>query len=357
MDYDDESLEEVHEKCSCKEKCYNPCCERGRPGRRGPRGRPGSPGRSGSPGPKGEDGEQGCPGRQGARGEKGEQGEKGDRGQKGERGERGFQGEKGDKGDKGDRGERGPQGDTGRQGEMGDQGEPGEQGEQGIQGERGDTGEQGERGERGDTGEQGERGDTGEQGERGDTGEQGERGDTGEQGIPGETGPRGDTGPQQPAGIATFINTYSTSTQVLATEDPVVFDSNNALFGSVSHTPGESLIYLWSPGFYHIYYNLYHIEPCQFTLFLNNNVVPGSIVGSPTGASQNSSVVIIEILQSDLIVPFIGAPGGFAATFQLRNHTSFSPTVILDGATGSGSASPQIRATITISQLTTTIIV
>jgi hypothetical protein len=98
-----------------------------------------------------------------------------------------------------------------------------------------------------------------------------------------------------------------------------------------------------------MYYNLYHQEACQFSIFMNNALVPGSTIGSPTGSSQNSCTIIFQITAADVAgSPTEQSPTGFAAKLNVRNHTSFTPIVTLNGLTGSGYVSPQIVATITV---------
>ena len=127
-----------------------------------------------------------------------------------------------------------------------------------------------------------------------------------------------------------------------------MWDKNAILYGDCGHVIGQDGWYIWRPGYYHVYYNLYHQEPCQFTLFKNGLPLAGTTTGSPTGSSQNSSALIIEITPADFTSTFSGAPGGVAAQFKLTNHTSFVPVVLLNGLSGSGSASPQITATMTM---------
>jgi hypothetical protein len=138
------------------------------------------------------------------------------------------------------------------------------------------------------------------------------------------------------------------SDQFLAPEDAVIYDVNGIYYGDCSHTAGDSKLYFWRPGFYYVYSNLYHQEACQFTTFLNGVPVPGTTKGSPTGASQNSSAGIIQIKTTDFITPTSASPSGFAAAIEIVNHTSFVPIVTLNGLGGSGSASPQITATVTV---------
>jgi hypothetical protein len=142
----------------------------------------------------------------------------------------------------------------------------------------------------------------------------------------------------------------------LAAEQPVIFDKNYVAAGKVGFTINTSDIYVWQPGFYHLFFSLYHQEPCQFAVFKNGNVVPGSTVGSPTGASQNTNAMILKIDASDFTeATSFPAPGGLAARLQIVNHTSFAPIVNLNGLTGSGSASPQITATVTLMLLEPTL--
>jgi hypothetical protein len=132
----------------------------------------------------------------------------------------------------------------------------------------------------------------------------------------------------------------------------VIFDGVNTLIGDCYLNTPSSDILIWSPGYYNVYFNIYHQEACQFSLFLNNNLVQGSIVGSPTGSAQNSSSAIVYISPSDILyysTPF--STIGTAAVLNYRNHTSFAPVIHLNGQSGSGSASPQIVATTVVFKL------
>jgi hypothetical protein len=143
------------------------------------------------------------------------------------------------------------------------------------------------------------------------------------------------------------MHAYSIIDQSLLVEDDVVFSQHNAIY-NCAHTLGSSELYFWIPGDYLFYTNVYHIEPCQFSLMLNNIVVlPGSTIGSPTGSSQNSTGIIVSIKQSDLTEPNSDSPSGFAARINLRNHSSFVPSVTINGSGGSGSAPNQVTATLT----------
>jgi hypothetical protein len=194
------------------------------------------------------------------------------------------------------------------------------------------------------------RGDTGDRGLDGAQGLMGPTGATGEQGLKGDTGFVGATGP---AFSPSFLHADSTVPQSLNQEDAVSFDEDTTQYGSVAHQPNSPNIFIWSPGYYHVYFNVYHLEACQFTSFVNGVPVAGTTTGSPSGSSQNSTTYILYVSPSDVLgTPTLLSPTGFAAKLNLVNHTSFVPVVHLDLAAGSGSASPQITATITIFKLT-----
>ena len=313
--------------CDCKDKCN---CKGDR-GDRGPRGDMGSKGERGDCGPRGD---RGCCGAQGDIGPQGAQGAQGPQGAQGAQGPQGAQGE---------------QGDTGAQGAQGDMGPQGAQGDMGPQGPQGDMGPQGPQG---DTGAQGAQGDTGAQG---DMGPQGAQGDMGPQGA---QGPQGDMGPQGPPGenvSPIFIHCTKITEQLMVAEDNVIFDIHYAKKGDcdLSSTLPTSDLLVWSTGYYHLYFNVYHIQPCQFSIFKNNVIVDGGIVGSPTGSSQNSVTVIIQINPEDILyypTP-LSLSTGLACLLQFRNHTSFADTVLLNGQSGSGSATPQITAVVVLHKL------
>ena len=180
----------------------------------------------------------------------------------------------------------------------------------------------------------------------------GPMGPSGEQGPPGPQGPSGEVGP--PSEPKTFMHADRGETQVLAVEDDVIFNEANPItYGSCGVDASFNLCF-WQAGYYKLYFNLCHNEACQFALFINDTMVPGTITGSPTGASQNSAMTIFIIDASAVAFsPCTISPTGFAAHIKLRNHTSYIPFVTLDGVAGSGSATPQMVANITLELLKT----
>jgi hypothetical protein len=251
-------------------------------------------------------------------------------------------------------GPEGPQGPIGTMGPIGLTGPEGPIGLTGTMGPIGLTGPEGPIGTMGPiglTGPEGPQGPIGTMGPIGLTGPEGPQGPMGTMGPIGLTGPEGPQGPQGPPFAQTFIHVDRETDQTLFANDSVIWDANQVVLGSAGHNSGESELYIWESGYYHMYYNLYHQEPCQFTIFKNNVVLPGTTIGSPTGSSQNSASIIFQLTEDDLVSPTDLSPSGFAAKLQVTNYSSFAPAITLNGLTGSGSASPQITATVTIFKL------
>lgn len=207
-------------------------------------------------------------------------------------------------------------------------------------------------------------GSPGPPGPPGPQGLQGEAGPQGQQGLVGPQGPQGQQGPQGMQGIQglqglpgqgggsmsdTFINVFSTNQQQVVQNAPVNFDLHNFVQGSCAHSPSSPDIFIWKPGFYYVYTNIYHIEGCQFSLYKNKtNIVLGSTIGSLTGSSQNSNVVIMQITGDDMTTPCPSSPTGFACDLQIINNTPFIPFVTLYDASGLGYSLPQINVTLTV---------
>jgi len=199
-------------------------------------------------------------------------------------------------------------------------------------------------------------GKTGSQGVPGDVGPPGPVGPRGPGGPVGSSGPHGSVGPPGPPGppgmggmCDTFINIYSTNQQQVNQNSAIVFDNNNYIQGSCFHSPNTSDIYIWKPGFYYVYTNIYHIEGCQFSIYKNStSIVPGSTIGSLTGSSQNSSNMILQVTSEDFTTPTTNSPTGMACKIEIFNNTPYIPFVTLYDSTGLGYSIPQINASLTL---------
>jgi len=255
------------------------------------------------------------------------------------------------------RGPPGSQGNPGQQGIPGNQGmegPPGIQGPPGLQGPEGCKGCKGEKGCKGDRGCEGPTGPRGYHGHTGPKGDIGSQGDTGAQGDMGHTGPQGDIGSTGPRAFTdTYLNAYNISDQVIAVENNFAFDSIRIVVGSCGMIAGSSNLFLWKAGDYYLSYHVFHLEPLQLGLFMNNNIIPGSIVGDQLSATILSSTLILHVEESDLTEPTSLSPSGFAALIQLRNHSSYSPLISIDGHTGSGSQINQTNINLVVFYLNT----
>jgi len=82
---------------------------------------------------------------------------------------------------------------------------------------------------------------------------------------------------------------------------------------------------------------------------MKNDVFPvtAGTFASPTGATQSTTSIIMNLLPEDIITETLFSPSGFGCKLQMKNHTSYVPVVALDGTSGGGSAVPDIVANLT----------
>jgi hypothetical protein len=143
----------------------------------------------------------------------------------------------------------------------------------------------------------------------------------------------------------TFINIYSTSLQVIVTEQPVIYDAIRNKLGSIGFIPFTSSICIWQPGYYYVATMVHHIEVCQFSIFLNG-VLIDTPFSSPTAATLLYYNTIIYVSAADIIMPCSLAPGGLAAMLETVNHSSYLPSITLNNP--AGSAPNDITAAMTV---------
>ena len=122
------------------------------------------------------------------------------------------------------------------------------------------------------------------------------------------------------------------------------------MYGNIYHVPNTGHFLLETPGYYEIQIKLYHEFSAQVALFLNENLIPGSVTGEPAAASIIMISTIVKVLNSDLL-PHTDSATGVAAVLELRNHSSYITPLILDGREGCGSDITQINASFVIIQL------
>ena len=192
-------------------------------------------------------------------------------------------------------------------------------------------------------------GDKGDKGDKGDTGPTGPKGDMGDKG---DKGDKGDTGPTGPQGIniLSFLHSYNDISQDVNLEQPVLFNKNDIIVGNINHIVGTGDFLLETVGYYELIIKVYHEYSAQVALFLNGNLIPGSVVGEPAAVTELIINTIIAIRAIDLL-PNLNSITGVASVLQILNHSSYITPITLDGRTGSGSDITQTNASIVIIQL------
>lgn len=94
---------------------------------------------------------------------------------------------------------------------------------------------------------------------------------------------------------------YNESAAVVAIGADVPMSNNGVITGSISHTPGSSMIVFGSAGDYEIHFHVSSVEPNQFAIFQNGAPVAGAVYGSGAGTQQNAGMVIISAGAGDVI--------------------------------------------------------
>lgn len=149
-----------------------------------------------------------------------------------------------------------------------------------------------------------------------------------------------------------FINVYNTNVQYVPQNTPISFEYCNSINGSCYFNTDTSQIFLWKTGFYHIFFNIYNIEGCQFSLFKNSiDIISGSTIGTMSGTMLNSNAVILELTDDDMIIDCSCSPCGKSATLELVNITPFIDYITLYDSSGLGYVYPQINSSITLFSL------
>lgn len=150
----------------------------------------------------------------------------------------------------------------------------------------------------------------------------------------------------------TFIQVYSLNEQKLTGGTAVAFEAHNSCYGCCAHEPNSSEIWLWNPGYYQVYSNLYHLEACQFSLVKNSNTIfPEHTIGSLAGSSQNSTTSIIQIKDTDITLPTPLSPNGLGCKLELINNTINMPSVTLIGSLSASNPLAQISASLSLFRL------
>jgi len=230
------------------------------------------------------------------------------------------------------------QGPQGPQGPAGLQGVPGPQGPVGSQGGPGPHGAAGSQGAPGPQGPPGPQGATGPQGTAGSPGAPGPQGPAGSQGVLGSEGPEG------PAGFASdHAYIYNLNAQTVAPESDIAFNSNGIVSGGFSHTPGDSQIVIGTIGDYAVTFSVTGATANQFALFLDGQLVSGTLYGSDDPNQMNIGQAIITVNS---------AP----AVLTLRYHSNIS-ILSVQLQTPAGGIQANVTASIFLQKLGSQIVV
>ncbi len=116
---------------------------------------------------------------------------------------------------------------------------------------------------------------------------------------------------------------YNTGNQSITVNGSVPFSNNGALLG-ISHDINEAPIVIEKAGVYAVWYTVSGVEVNQFTLFLNDTLVPGSTYGTDVMNNSYSGMAIINADAGDVLT--------------LRNYASNGPVTLDSGAGGSENA-------------------
>jgi hypothetical protein len=159
-------------------------------------------------------------------------------------------------------------------------------------------------------------------------------------GPPGPPGPPGLTGPQGPPGFSSdHAYIFNLSSQTVSPETDISFDSNGPMFGAIFHVPGSSDIVISNPGDYYVLFDVTGATVNEFALFLDNQLVEGTIFGSDNNNQQNTGQAIITVAS----VP---------ATLTLRYHSNI-PILSVQLQTPAGGTQPNVTASIFLQKLGT----
>lgn len=163
--------------------------------------------------------------------------------------------------------------------------------------------------------------------DKGKRGATGPPGPPGPRGLPGQIGPPGPPGPE----LATaYGDVYNLTDQVVGLNEDVLFDTNGVLNG-VTHFINDARLIFDSNGVYSTLVNMVGDTESQFSLFINDELVPGSTFGVGSLLASNVLSIILTVNEGDVLT--------------VRNYQSDGP-VSLSSNTGGEQANRNASITI-----------
>lgn len=122
-------------------------------------------------------------------------------------------------------------------------------------------------------------------------------------GLSGPTGPTGPAGPQGPA-IGAFGSVYYLGPQqIIASNNPIIFNAHSQLF-TITHTPGDSKISILANGLYQVNYFVSFTRPthdCSIALSVNGTIDVSSQVGSTHPVIQLYGVSVLVLKAGSIL--------------------------------------------------------
>lgn len=113
---------------------------------------------------------------------------------------------------------------------------------------------------------------------------------------------------------------YNQNSQVVLTEAPIIFDSNNSVSGLSWSLSTPDQVKILEDGVYKLFFMANTNVSAQFSIFINGISIDSIIQGSNKGAGQISIRGIIELKKNDII--------------QVVNHTSPNSQIVISQNAG-----------------------
>ena len=161
-------------------------------------------------------------------------------------------------------------------------------------------------------------------------------------------GPTGPAGSFSTANAAFLQVSQTQSEQTLVANNAVAFDTLLVQVGNIGIVVGTSEICIWQAGYYQVQYSLSPNLPCQFSIFLNGVLLPGSTVGVSQSLVPLAACLLFAVSASDF-TQTTPLTASLVAILTIVNYTSIaSPVTLLRSMAGVGAQPNQACATATV---------
>ena len=120
---------------------------------------------------------------------------------------------------------------------------------------------------------------------------------------------------------STYMNLYNITDQNIPVESNIKFDNARVIRGSCGFLVNTSEIYVWRPGNYYLGFHMFHLEPLQLAVFLNNIEITGWQIYN--SGWTNTNINKVTGLRKKVTFPSISQTGK-----QFGAFVSVNPKVI-----------------------------